>query len=128
MDTADLLSMVPEAHELIGDELARAGPGTSSDPASLPGSAITNANLAALRAEFPILKEFSDGFIRANKPDCIVRMEAANMKLKEAECAKDADDQLAQNRSNIGVISVYMGLDDRTNILHDGRFLPGANR
>jgi hypothetical protein len=49
------------------------------------------------------------------------------MKLKEAERAKDADDRLAHNMSNIGVISVDMGLDDRTNVLHDGRFLPGAN-
>ncbi len=90
-------------------------------------SAITDSDLVALRAKFPFLKEFSDGFIRANKPDCIIRMETANMKLKEAERAKDADDRLAHNRSNIGVISVDMGLDDRTNVLHDGRFLPGAN-
>jgi hypothetical protein len=73
------------------------------------------------------LKEFSDGFIRANKPDCIMRMETANMKLREAERTKDADDRLAHNRSNIGVITVDLGLDDRTNVLHDGRFLPGAN-
>jgi hypothetical protein len=90
-------------------------------------SAITDGDLSAIRAKFPVLKEFSDGFIRSNKPDCIMRMETANMKLKEAECAKDADDRLAHNRSNIGVISVDMGLDDRTNVLHDGRFLPGAN-
>lgn len=54
-------------------------------------------------------------------------MEATNMKLKEAEQAKDVDDRLAHNRSNIRVILVDMGLDDRTNTLHDGRFLPGAN-
>jgi hypothetical protein len=54
-------------------------------------------------------------------------METTNMKLKEAERAKDADDRLAHNRSNIGVISVDMGLDERTNNLHNGRFLPGAN-
>ncbi len=56
-----------------------------------------------------------------------MRMETTNMKLKEVERAKDADDRLAHNRSNIGVISVDIGLDDRTTNLHDGRFLPGAN-
>jgi hypothetical protein len=40
-------------------------------------------------------------------------METANMKLREAERTKDADDKLAHNRMNIGVISVDMGLDDR---------------
>jgi hypothetical protein len=33
--------------------------------------------------------------------------------LREAERTKDADDKLAHNRMNIGVISVDMGLDDR---------------
>ncbi len=42
-----------------------------------------------------------------------MRMETANMKLREAERTKDADDKLAHNRMNIGVISVDMGLDDR---------------
>jgi hypothetical protein len=56
-----------------------------------------------------------------------MKLETANMKLKEAERTKDADDKLAHNRSNIGTICVDMGLDDRTTILHDGRFLPGAN-
>jgi hypothetical protein len=56
-----------------------------------------------------------------------MKLETANMKLKEAERTKDADDKLAHNRSNIGTICVDMGLDDRTSILHNGRFLPGAN-
>ncbi len=47
-----------------------------------------------------------------------MKLETANMKLKEAERTKDADDKLAHNRSNIGTICVDMGLDDRTSILH----------
>jgi hypothetical protein len=46
-----------------------------------------------------------------------MRMETANMKLREAERTKDADDKLAHNRMNIGVISVDMGLDDRKDYL-----------
>jgi hypothetical protein len=109
------------------DESIRAGPTSVPDPALLAPAAITDSDIAALKAKFPFLREFSDGFIKANKPDCLMRMETTNMKLKEAERAKDADDRLAHNRSNIGVISVDMGLDDRTTNLHDGRFLPGAN-
>jgi hypothetical protein len=56
-----------------------------------------------------------------------MQKETANMKLREAKRSNDADNRLAHNRSNIGVISVDMGLDDRTNVLHDGCFLPGAN-
>jgi hypothetical protein len=126
MDPIELSNTLADARELLGDESVRAGP-NSGYQARVEPSAITDSDLVALRAKFPFLKEFSDGFIRANKPDCIMRMETANMKLKEAERAKDADDRLAHNRSNIGVISVDMGLDDRTNVLHDGRFLPGAN-
>jgi hypothetical protein len=111
MDPAELSNTLADARELLGDESIRAGP-SSGQQARMTTSAITDSDLVALRAQFPFLKEFSDGFIRANKLDCIMRMETANMKLKEAERAKDADDRLPHNRSNIGVISVDMGLDD----------------
>ncbi len=124
---ADLINAVEDARNLISDESVRAGPCGIQDPSTATQSAIMDSDLAALRAKSPFLKEFSDGFIRANKLDCIMRMETTNMKLREAERTKDADDRLAHNRSNIGVITVDMGLDDRTNILHDGRFLPWAN-
>jgi hypothetical protein len=46
---------------------------------------MTDSDLAALRTKFLFLKEFSNGFIKANKLDCLMRMETANMKLREAE-------------------------------------------
>jgi hypothetical protein len=97
------------------------------DPASAQHYVVSNSDLATLRAKFPFLKDFSDEFIRANKPESLIKLETANVKLKEAERAKDADDRLAHNRANIGTICVDMGIDDRTTHLHDGRFLPGAN-
>ncbi len=51
-----------------------------------------------------------------------MRMETANMKLREAERTKDADDKLAHNRMNIGVISVDMGLDDRQDNVIETKF------
>jgi hypothetical protein len=116
MDQDELDTHIDGARALLADEVARGGQPMVSlcEP---PGSrsAVTDSDLAALRAKFPFLKEFSEGFIKANKPDCLMRMETANMKLREAERTKDADDKLAHNRMNIGVISVDMGLDDRHN-------------
>jgi hypothetical protein len=117
MDQDDLDANIEGARALVDDEAARTGPINHSEvPAS--NSALTDSDLAALRAKFPFLKEFSDGFIRANKPACLMRMETANMKLREAERTKDADDKLAHNRMNIGVISVDMGVDDRDGYLN----------
>jgi hypothetical protein len=114
MEQDELDTHVEGARALLADEAARSGPPTpSQNDTAGSGSAVTDSDLAALRAKFPFLKEFSDGFIKANKPDCLMRMETANMKLREAERTKDADDKLAHNRMNIGVISVDMGLDDR---------------
>jgi hypothetical protein len=114
MEQDELDTHVEGARALLADEAARGGQPTASpcEPAG-SRSAVTDSDLAALRAKIPFLKEFSDGFIKANKPDCLMRMETANMKLREAERTKDADDKLAHNRMNIGVISVDMGLDDR---------------
>jgi hypothetical protein len=116
MDQDELETHVNGARALLADEVARGGQPTASpcEPHG-SGSAVTDSDLAALRAKFPFLIEFSDGFIKANKLDCLMRMETANMKLREAERTKDADDKLAHNRMNIGVISVEMGLDDRHN-------------
>ncbi len=114
MEQDELDTHVEGARALLADEAARGGlPASSQNDSAGSGSAVTDSDLAALRAKFPFLKEFSDGFIKANKPDCLMRMETANMKLRDAERTKDADDKLAHNRMNIGVISVDMGLDDR---------------
>ncbi len=114
MEQDELDTHVEGACALLADEAARGGlPTPSQNGTASSGSAVMDSDLAALRAKFPFLKEFSDGFIKANKPDCLMRMETANMKLREAERTKDADDKLAHNRMNIGVISVDMGLDDR---------------
>ena len=118
------------AHDIIVDEASRSGSSainSLTDPGLTSINSIADSDIAALRAKLPFLKEFSDGFIRANKPDCLMKLESTNLKMKEAERSKDADDKLAHNRTNIGIISVDMGLDDRTSTLHDGRFLPGAN-
>jgi hypothetical protein len=91
-------------------------------------SEITNSDLAAMRAKFPFLAEFSDGFIRSTKPDCLLKMETATLKIRETERKREADDKLAVNRASLGLnpVSIGEGLDDRWSHLHKGRFLAGA--
>jgi hypothetical protein len=118
-----------EARALISDERSRTG--IRDDPAPDPASshsAITDKDLATMRDKFPFLRDFSDGFLGANKPETLIKMEATHLKMRELERQKDAEDRLAANRSALGSnpTTVREGLDDRWNILHPGRFLPGA--
>jgi hypothetical protein len=53
------------------DESIRAGPTAVPDPGNPVASAITDSDIAALKAKFPFLREFSNGFIKANKQDCL---------------------------------------------------------
>jgi hypothetical protein len=125
LTSEELSSSANEARDFMADESSRVIP--TLDPATPQSYVVSNSDLAALRAKFPFLKDFIDDFIRANKPESLIKLETANVKLKEAERSKDADDRLAHNRANIGTICVDMGIDDRKTHLHDGRFLPGAN-
>jgi hypothetical protein len=78
----DLASTIIDAREYINDEASRTG--GIKDPADTPNTAISDSDISALRAKFPFLKDFSNGFIRTNKPDSLMKLETANMKLKEA--------------------------------------------
>jgi hypothetical protein len=42
-------------------------------------------------------KDFSNGFIWANKPDCLLQMEATTLKMREVERLNDTEDRLANN-------------------------------
>jgi hypothetical protein len=118
-----------EARALILDERSRSGirVDPTPDPATSQ-SVITDRDLATMRDKFPFLREFSDGFLRASKPENLIKMEATHLKIRELERQKDAEDRLATNRTALGSKPsiVKEGLDDRWSILHPGRFLPGA--
>jgi hypothetical protein len=57
---------------------------------------VSNSDLAVLRAKFPFLKDFSDDFVRANKPESLIKLETANVKLKEAKNSKHAESVMSQ--------------------------------
>jgi hypothetical protein len=81
-----------------------------------------------MKEKFPFLQGFSDSFLRANKPESLLKMEATSLKMKEMERSKDAEEKLAANRAALGSTSITIkeGKDDRWSTLHQGRFLPGA--
>ena len=101
---------------------------TSLPLTSQNNDGITDDDIRALKLKFGFLADYSDTFIRHAKPDCLVKLEATNLKLKEAERVRDADDRLATNRAMAisHPKSITAGLDDRCHILHMARFLPGA--
>ena len=122
-----------EALNFIQDERSRSG--AAPDPVRTnipdPGSStsvMADSDLAALRMKMPFLKDFSDAFIRSTKPECLLKMEATSMKMKELEFKKDAEEKLANNRAALGTnpTPVKDGVDDRWLLLHPARFLPGA--
>ncbi len=76
----ELATTLLDIQDSIRDEASRVN-GTQ-DPATPGISAVSDSDIAALRTKFPFLKDFSDGFIRANKPDSLMKLETANMKLK----------------------------------------------
>jgi hypothetical protein len=101
LEPDELLSTVRQSEALLRDELAHQGQ-SCPDPSSAIGSAITDGDLAAMRSKFPFLKDFSDGFIRATKSDCFLKMESTTLKIKESKRSRDADDKLAANRAALG--------------------------
>jgi hypothetical protein len=78
-----------EVRALISDERSRSG--IRVDPIPDPAtsqSVITDRDLATMRDKFPFLREFSDGFLRASKPENLIKMEATHLKIRELERQK----------------------------------------
>jgi hypothetical protein len=96
------------------------------NPLYQPG--ITDADIRALKQKFSFLSDYTDTFIRNATPECLVKLESTNLKMREAEKGRDVDERLAQNRmaASSHPKEIGPGLDDRCAILHEARFLPGA--
>ena len=126
LSPADLEQNIARARNDIEDASSR-GRQTLPNPYYSTDS-ITDDDIRALKQKFGFLADYSDTFIRHAKPDCLVKLEATNLKLKEADRVRDADDRLATNRAM--AIShpknIPAGPDDRCHVLHMARFLPGA--
>jgi hypothetical protein len=119
----ELAANLTRAREDILDTRNR---GRNVQPGIQPG--ITDADIRALKLKFNFLSDYTDSFIRHATPECLVKLEATNLKMKEAERVRDVDERLAQNRAAASTHpkEIGPGLDDRCSILHEARFLPGA--
>ena len=110
--------MEEEAISLIQDESSRTiQPVRSEDPANSTATSFTlSANdLNIMRQQFPFLKDFSDEFLRSNRPECLIKMGATSLKMREIEKSRDAEDRLASNRTTISSTTypVKEGIDNR---------------
>jgi hypothetical protein len=123
------------ANRDLADEAARTKAGFPSitDPGASSGPILTARvsaeDAAILKKKFPFLKEYSNEYIQSTQLDVLIRAETTAYKLRELERGADLEDTLANNRDELlsTLISVVAGQDNRWDILHPARFLPGAS-
>jgi hypothetical protein len=94
-----------QACDLIQDERSRTQQSSEQpkDPTGPAHEALTIHDLNAMRQQLPFLKDFSDAFLRANKPDCLIKMGATTLNMRE--------DRLASNRATSYLVKE--GFDNR---------------
>ena len=114
---------------MVADESdrSRAGFQFCPDPAT-QRSASLGMDLDTLKRKFSFLSEYSDAFINATGVDVLIKAETASHKLMKYDKERKAEDKLFQNREALSSspITIPSGQDNRLDILHPARFLPGA--
>ena len=114
---------------LLEDESSHAArplPGLA--PLSSGAANHSASDLLNLKRKFPFLSQYSDEFIRASGPLMLIKAEAASRKLQEFDRGRKAEDKLLANRESLSSTSyaVEAGFDNRLDLVHTARFLPGA--
>jgi len=124
LDPEILELTVRQAREAIRDEgdRSRAGAQLCEDP----GVKQPSADLERLKEKFSFLSDYSDEFIKSMGVDVLIKAEAASEKLSRYNKDKKAEDKLFQNREKMASIQVKEGQDNRLDVLHPARALPGA--
>ena len=84
--------------------------------------------LENLKRKFDFLSEYSDEFIKATGVDILIKAETASRKLQKLDKERKAEDKLYQNRESLtsSISNIPASTDNRLDILHRARFLPGA--
>jgi len=105
----------------------RAGFNTTRDPAN-NNSYSMGTDLNMLKAKFPFLRDYSDSFIRDTGVTNLIKAETASRKLQDYDKNKRAEDKLYCNRELLArtTINIEAGVDNRLDVLHAARCLPGA--
>ena len=125
MGDPDLDTARKEARSCLEDEAnrTRAGFNTCPDPA---GSSHSGGGLERLKKQFSFLSEYSDDFIKSTGVDVLIKAEAAAKKLHKLENDNRAEDRLFLNRESLPNNRISEGVDNRFDMLHTARILPGA--
>ena len=99
-----------------------------SDPGATSQPQLLEAGLENLKRKFSFLSEYSDEFIKSTGVDVLIKAETASRKLIKMDKDRKAEDKLFQNREALSSSSVPVvaGSDNRLDIIHPARFLPGA--
>ena len=126
MEDGDLHTARDRARSSLEDEASRtrAGFGACQDPAGMP--APSGGGLDRLKSQFAFLAEYSDEFIKSTGVDVLIKAETAARKLNRLESEHKAEDRLFMNREKLASIKVVEGVNNRLDVLHPARVLPGA--
>lgn len=111
------------------DESSRTRAGFNTCPDPNPAvNPMENLGLENLKRKFPFLREYTDEFIRSTGVDVLIKAETASMKMKNFDQSRKAEEKLLCNRESMANVqyNVEAGKDNRLDLLHDARFLPGA--
>jgi len=129
----DLEDNVRAAQDTIQEEAdrSRAGANLTRDPAGASGAVTTPgavSNMEALKLKFPFLLDYTDQFIKDTGVTALIKMETASRKIQDLDRNKKAEDKLFNNREALANMTsvVESGVDNRLDVLHAARCLPGA--
>ena len=125
LDSDVIRNIISSARSALSDEADRtlAGFSACEDPGQ---SSRQGSGLDRLKKQFNFLSEYSDAFIKETGVDVLIKAETAAKKLYKWDNEKKAEDKLFTNRENLPTSLVLAGKDNRLDILHAARVLPGA--
>jgi hypothetical protein len=98
MDSEVLQEELQHAEELLEEEALRTSrTRVMADRPAASNNFMTDEDVFHLRKKHAFLADFSDTFIKNTPIGDLLKIECTAMKMREMECAKDADDKLAAN-------------------------------
>ncbi len=86
---------------------------------------ISQEDLKVMRDKFPMLNDFSEHFLQSRTLDELLRIESTSLRIRDAERAREAEERLAQNKSNLPT-KFYEVRGGRDNRLKRGVRLSGC--
>lgn len=103
------------------------GAGSNHSSEQQAGYVIHNSDLENLRNDFPTLAKYSDDFLRSTPWESLIRGQAATLKIRELEKGHQVEDRLTLNQDSLHSTKTKIepGEDNRIDMIHSSRFLPG---